>query len=73
MSHRLPPHVLSSGAAAVFSEKEVVLFLQRLAHLESNGATLQGPARALWQRTFLDLLYMLCTRPCAPHVSLLDL
>ena len=55
---------------AALSEKEAVVFMQRLAHLENNGVV-TGSIRHRWQSTFLELLYTMCTTVQAPFVSLL--
>ena len=56
------------SAVSALSEKEAVVFMQRLAHLENNGV-ITGPIRQRWQSTFLDLLYTMCTTVQAPFVS----
>ena len=55
-------------AVAALSEKEAVVFMQRLAHLENNGVV-TGSIRQRWQSTFLELLYTMCTTVQAPFVS----
>lgn len=54
--------------AVALTDKEAVLFLTRLAALDNVMLTV-GPAREQWQKTFLDLLYTMCTKVVPPHVS----
>ena len=54
--------------AVALTDKEAVLFLTRLAAL-ANAMSAVGAAREQWHRTFLDLLYTMCTRVVPPHVS----
>ena len=50
------------------TDKEAVVFLTRLAALD-NALTTAGTQRELWQNTFLELLYTMCTQVIPPHVS----
>ncbi|KAK9813301.1 hypothetical protein WJX72_012102 [[Myrmecia] bisecta] len=50
---------------ATLTEKEAVLFLQRLAQLERTGAT-EGPIKEVWEDTFLDMIHTLVTSPTPP-------
>ena len=50
------------------TDKEAVLFLTRLAALD-NVMLAVGPSREQWQKSFLDLLYTMCTKVVPPHVS----
>lgn len=54
--------------AVALTDKEAVLFLTRLAALD-NVMLGAGPARELWQKTFVDLLYTMCTKVVPPHVG----
>lgn len=54
--------------AVALTDKEAVLFLTRLAALD-NVMLAVGPSREQWQKTFLDLLYTMCTKVVPPHVS----
>ena len=49
--------------------KESILFMQRLASLDRSGLT-DGPIKAVWESTFLDMVYSLSTTVCpeAPEV-----
>ena len=53
--------------AVALTDKEAVLFLTRLAALD-NAMLAVGPSREQWQKSFLDLLYTMCTRVVPPHV-----
>ena len=57
--------------AVALTDKEAVLFLTRLAALD-NVMLAVGPSREQWQKTFLDLLYTMCTKVVPPHVSCSD-
>jgi len=48
------------------SVKETVLFLQRLAHLERNGAT-AGGLKSKWEKDFLDVIQKLCNNNLGPE------
>ncbi|EIE23491.1 hypothetical protein COCSUDRAFT_65942 [Coccomyxa subellipsoidea C-169] len=49
-----PPELVS------LTEKEAILFLQRLASLARNGWT-RGPLQQRWESTFLEMIHSLCT------------
>ncbi|KAL0051806.1 hypothetical protein WJX82_002492 [Trebouxia sp. C0006] len=58
--------LLEPENGVALTDKEAVLFLTRLAALD-NAMAAVGSARELWQTTFLDLLYTMCTRVVPPH------
>lgn len=61
-------HSLVCPPAVALTDKEAVLFLTRLAALD-NAMLAVGPSREQWQKSFLDLLYTMCTKVVPPHVS----
>ncbi|BDA47386.1 probable transcription-associated protein 1 [Coccomyxa sp. Obi] len=55
-----PPEAVS------LTEKEAILFLQRLASLARNG-WMRGPLQQRWETTFLEMIHSLCTATNLPQ------